>query len=33
VGQGNDPFDQPVAGQRSTAPAPSAKTDDSEESP
>jgi nucleoid-associated protein YgaU len=33
VGQGNDPFDEPVAAQRSTAPAPKTKIDDSEESP
>ena len=33
VGQGNDPFDQPVAAQRSTASAPVTKIDDSEENP
>jgi nucleoid-associated protein YgaU len=33
VGQGNDPFDQPIAAQRSTAAAPVTKTDDSEENP
>lgn len=33
VGQGQDPLNQPVAAQRSTAPAPTANTDDSEENP
>lgn len=33
VGQGSDPFHQPVAAQRSTAPAPATKVDDSEENP
>lgn len=33
VGQGNDPFDEPLAARRSTAPAPRTSTDDSEETP
>jgi nucleoid-associated protein YgaU len=33
VGQGNDPFDEPLATRRSTAAAPAAHTDDGEEMP
>ncbi|MGK6319606.1 hypothetical protein [Sphingomonas sp. DT-204] len=33
VGQGNDPFDEPVAARRSTAAAPATHTDDAREQP
>ncbi|MGK6355781.1 hypothetical protein ACMGDH_11230 [Sphingomonas sp. DT-207] len=33
VGQGNDPFDEPVGGRRSTAAAPAKRTDDAGEQP